>query len=608
MHGVAPPGTLRIQIPRAFVPLLAPARFKGAHGGRGSAKSHTFAEMLIARAMAQPRLRWACLREVQRDLGQSVKLLLEDKIRGHGLQQHFEIIKSEIRTPGGGLIIFRGMNDYSADSIKSLEDFDGALYEEAQTASQRSLELLIPTIRKPGSELWFPWNPRSADDPIDKLLRGPVPPPNSVVIEVNLSDNPFASDELRQQEIYDRAHNPVRHAHIWLGAYEPQAVGAIWSRAVIEDNRVGPERVDHPLLAGHNLPGAIGLARIVVAVDPATEADEGSNENGIMVIGHGTDGHAYLLEDASLVGTPAQWASRAVEVFDKWGADLIVAEKNQGGLMVRHTLDSIRAGLPIRLVWAARGKHVRAEPIAALYDARKVHHVGAFPEVESQMCLMTAAGYDGPGSPDRLDALVWGMTEVFPVMGQGQVYNMPLADFTVPPQELPAFWPRAYAMYVEGERVWALWCALDRTVDTLYVYTEHHRRQAEASVHASAIKARGVARGTIASLDGSPGVRLLYRGLGLKAQEPPKLDPEGAIAAVWGRISTSRLKVFSTCSEFATAYSLYRRDEAGRPIEEGRFMSCLADLVTTGARVAAVAGDKPVLTAMQGPADSRVGY
>ena len=110
------------------------------------------------------------------------------------------------------------------------------------------------------------------------------------------------------------------------------------------------------------------------------------------------------------------WARRVMAVFDHWQADAVVIEVNQGGDMVRHTLNSVRLGLPIIEVRATRGKHVRAEPISALYSLGRISHVGTFSDLEDQMCLMTAEGYQGDGSPDRVDALVWAFTELFPTM------------------------------------------------------------------------------------------------------------------------------------------------------------------------------------------------
>lgn len=144
------------------------------------------------------------------------------------------------------------------------------------------------------------------------------------------------------------------------------------------------------------------------------------------------DGRGYVLEDLSLQGQPHQWAQRAVAAFDKWEADAIVVEINQGGDMVKHTLTTYRPGLPIIEVRATRGKHVRAEPIASLYSLDKISHVGSFPELESQMCQMTAAGYEGVGSPDRADAMVWLFTELFGMMtrerGEPEPYYEPLGE------------------------------------------------------------------------------------------------------------------------------------------------------------------------------------
>lgn len=190
----------RIETPEAFEPLLAPARYKGAWGGRGSGKSHFFAQEVVLRCAKVPGSRIVCVREVQKSLKDSVKRLVEDKIQSLGLGAHFDVKQAEISTPGGGLIAFQGMQDHTSESIKSLEGFTVAWVEEAQTLSARSLEMLRPTIRAPGSELWFSWNPRSATDPVDALLRGREAPPGAIVVRANYSDNPFFPAELEQEE------------------------------------------------------------------------------------------------------------------------------------------------------------------------------------------------------------------------------------------------------------------------------------------------------------------------------------------------------------------------------------------------------------------------
>src|SRR5579864_6691096 len=162
--------SLDIHTPEVFVPLLEPARYKGAYGGRGSGKSHHFADSLIERCLLR-FTRAVCIREVQRTLEQSVKRLLEDKIIAFGLQREFRVLNTHIETPRDGVIIFNGMQDHTAESIKSLEGFHVAWVEEAQSLSQRSLDLLRPTIREADSEIWLSWNPRFATDPVDRLLR-----------------------------------------------------------------------------------------------------------------------------------------------------------------------------------------------------------------------------------------------------------------------------------------------------------------------------------------------------------------------------------------------------------------------------------------------------
>ncbi len=234
---------LEIQTPRAYVPLLEAARYKGVHGGRGSGKSHFFAELLIERCLMHPGTRWACIREVQKSLEQSVKRLLEDKIAAMGVSEQFDIQKYEIHTPGGGVIIFQGMQNHTADSIKSLEGFDGAWVEEAQSLSAMSLELLRPTLRKDGSEIWFSWNPRFESDPVDSFLRGEEPYPDSIVVQANYLDNPWLPDVLRAEMEYDRSRDPDKYAHVWLGEYVRNSETRVFRNWRIEEFDVHPEAI-----------------------------------------------------------------------------------------------------------------------------------------------------------------------------------------------------------------------------------------------------------------------------------------------------------------------------------------------------------------------------
>lgn len=152
-------------------------------------------------------------------MDESVKKLLEDKILSLGLGDLYEVQHNRINTPNGGHIIFRGMQDANAHNIKSLEGFDIAWFEEAQAMTGRSLELLRPTIRKPGSELWFSWNPENEGDPVDTFLRGEGLPDGAIVVEANWKHNPWFPEELERERQFDFKYYPNRYLHIWEGDY-----------------------------------------------------------------------------------------------------------------------------------------------------------------------------------------------------------------------------------------------------------------------------------------------------------------------------------------------------------------------------------------------------
>lgn len=225
---------LSIETPRVFLPLLKDSRYKGAKGGRGSGKSHFFAELAVEMAYRKP-IDIVCIREVQLTLAQSVKKLIEAKIQQFGLGQYFDIRQTEIRSARGGVMIFRGMQDYNAESIKSLEGFDVAWCEEAQSLSKRSLELLRPTIRKESSELWFSWNPNEPDDPVEDFLCGENPPENAIVVESQYWDNPWFPKVLRDEMQFDRTRDPDKYQHVWCGAYRKRSEALVFKNWRVED-------------------------------------------------------------------------------------------------------------------------------------------------------------------------------------------------------------------------------------------------------------------------------------------------------------------------------------------------------------------------------------
>ena len=257
-----------IVIPTAevFAPLLDPARYKGAYGGRGSAKSHFFAGLGVEDALRFPGdagegLRLLCVREIQKSLQQSAKKLLETKIASFklGEKDGFKIFKDVIQLPGDGIAIFQGMQDHTAESVKSLEGFHRSWGEESQTMTQHSLNLLRPTIRWENidkgmsSELWFSWNPRRKMDAVDKMLRRGSPT-NTVCVRSNWSDNPWFPGVLEQERLDCLRDDPDQYDNIWDGGYVSIMVGAYFAKhlkAATESGRIG--RVGEDPLMDHKI-------------------------------------------------------------------------------------------------------------------------------------------------------------------------------------------------------------------------------------------------------------------------------------------------------------------------------------------------------------------
>lgn len=183
------------------------------------------------------------------------------------------------------------------------------------------------------------------------------------------------------------------------GAILDDVEGALWNRETLERHRVR----EHP-----------ELHRVVVAIDPQAKKGSGG-ETGIVVVGIGANEQGYVLDDVTVDGSPMEWGNQAIAAYHRFRADRMIAEVNNGGDMVEHTIRTIDAKMPFTQVRASRGKYTRAEPVAALYEQGKVHHVGLFAELEDQLCSWVP----GEDSPDRLDALVWGLTEL--MVGRGRL-------------------------------------------------------------------------------------------------------------------------------------------------------------------------------------------
>lgn len=344
-----------------------------------------------------------------------------------------------------------------------------------------------------------------------------------------------------------------------------EAEGALWNRALIERAHKGPD--------GRVLTAAPAMRRIVVAVDPAVTAKAESNLTGIVAAGLGQDGRGYVLADVSGRYSPDSWARKAVGIFDSLKADRIVAEGNQGGDMVRQTIQSVRPNIPVTIVHASRGKQARAEPVAALYEQNKVSHVGALAELEDQMATWEPLG-DQP-SPDRLDALVWALTDLMLHDGEA-AYVTDERDVLAEPFDIPRHWPRVFALDVDRNRIAAVWGAVDRAANTVWLYGEYTARRADLSMHAAAIKDRckshpdlpawvpGVFDHRARKRSAEEGNRIVERLLDLNIDLfTVQADTEALVGEVATRLSAKRLRVFSTMPEWLAEYRNYRRDKHG---------------------------------------------
>ena len=211
----------------------------------------------------------------------------------------------------------------------------------------------------------------------------------------------YEGTRLGQQELYAEVLDDVE--------------GALWNREMLEEHRV----TKHP-----------GLSRVVVAVDPAAGGKADNAETGIVTVGISEEGHGYVLADSSLRGSPNDWGRAAIAAYHNAQADLIVAEANQGGDMVLHTLRTVDRDVPVKMVHASRGKRTRAEPVVALYEQGRGHHHGFHADLEDQLCSWVP---DVSNSPDRLDALVWGFTELM-ISGPKEAPTVAPFSMTAPSQ------------------------------------------------------------------------------------------------------------------------------------------------------------------------------
>ncbi|MGR3574027.1 MAG: phage terminase large subunit [Sagittula sp.] len=435
-HNGGPPiATLTPKQREANKLLASPARNIMLRGGSRSGKTFLLIRALIQRAINAPGSRHAIFRfrfnhaktSVWSDtLPKVLELCFPD------LRVRFDKTDFYVELPNGSQIWIAGLDDkervekilgqeYATLYFNESSQIPWGSVETAMSRLAQKCELAPEIAEVTGRahlalKAYFDCNPPSKLHWSYQMFRAklkpgtkePLPrPENYVEMLVNPADN---ADNLPAEYFEVLASmSAAKRLRFEAGEWASEINGALWA---LED-RKAPDGKRMPGIDSLRVAEAPELRRIVVAVDPSgTRGDGGGDDIGIVAAGLGFDGEAYVLQDATCQMSPEGWGRRAVELYHRLGADRIVGERNYGGDMVRFTVKTADKDVAFKEVVASRGKAVRAEPISALYEQGRVHHVGDFPDLEDQMCNFTASGFVGEGSPDRADALVWALTEL----------------------------------------------------------------------------------------------------------------------------------------------------------------------------------------------------
>lgn len=398
--------------------LSGPQRFSCLVGGTRSGKTFIAVRSILVRALKGEGSRHALLRFRGNAARASISLdTLPTVVRhcfpGVALKEHRQDGFFEL--PNGSQLWVGGLDDKDrVEKILGLEFATIFLNEASQISYSAALiaftrlAQVVPGLQQRAFVDLNPvgkahWTNRLFGERRDPVSGQPVGNPEEYArAYLNPQDNAanLTPEYLRQlQNLPERARR-----RFWDGVYVDEIDGALWSLDVLERTRVDPSEIPEEKRAS-----------VVVAVDPSGasgKAEEKADEIGIVAAAKGLDGHGYVLEDLSLLAAPAVWARRAVEAYHRYRADCIVAERNFGGEMVRAVIHGADPTVPVRLVTASRGKAVRAEPVAALYEEGKIHHAGRFPKLEEQLCAFSTAGYTAADSPDHADAGIWALSKL----------------------------------------------------------------------------------------------------------------------------------------------------------------------------------------------------
>jgi phage terminase large subunit-like protein len=375
-------------------------------GGRGSGKSWTLSLFLLNLTYEEGHVilftRWTLVSAFISIIPEFI-----NKIELMGKESDFEVTQSEIvNKHTGSRILFRGIKTSQGTATANLKSIAGVttfVLDEAEELVDEDIfdriDLSVRALNRPNRVILV-MNPSFKSHWIYKRYVANQRKDTKYIHTTYLHNQSNLSQSFIEQAKRTKSENLHRYEHLFLGKWLDDAEGMLWNRAIIERSR---------------MPKAPELQRIVVAIDPAATANMESDETGIIVCGKDKAGYGYVLEDLSGKFTPNQWAGIANQAAKNWNADCIVAEKNQGGLMVESVLRSTGTQTRIKLVNATQGKYIRAEPIYSLYEQGKIYHIGQFPLLESQMITFDP---EKGKSPDRVDALVWGFTDLLINVGR----------------------------------------------------------------------------------------------------------------------------------------------------------------------------------------------
>lgn len=368
-------------------------RYTVAHGGRGGGKSLQFGAIVIQYALQNPGSRILCVRGTQNKISESSLQILKDVIEMLNLDSYFDITEHTLHCKNGSEFLFYGAKNPS--TFKSLQGIDFVFIDEATELSEKAWEYLVPTIRSDESKFVVSFNPENEDDPVWQMFIANIHP-DAAVVEINYPDNPYFPLVLRREMEYDKSRNYQKYLWIWEGKLKTVVEGALWNTSMIcYDSSYDIEDFE----------------KIVVAIDPSVTSKSTSDACGIVVAGKVKGKDLYIvLEDLTKVMTPNEWANMSIAAYDKFKANKIIYESNQGGDIVKTVIKNKRNDISVTGVHASRGKILRAEPVAALYEDNKVLHDKHYVDLEYEMLTYTGAKTDK--SPNRLDALVYAIMEL----------------------------------------------------------------------------------------------------------------------------------------------------------------------------------------------------